>query len=88
MRSLVPRLPGEVDPLVCTHCCGLMKVISFIYEREVIKKILDHLGLSEEDKPNGTRAPPFPKKCVETILESYDDGWPDHEEPFIDVQKL
>jgi len=78
----------EVDPLICTHCGGLMKVISFIYERKVIKKILDHLGLSEEDKPNRKRAPPFPEKCVETILESYDDGWPDHEEPFIDVQKL
>lgn len=26
-----------------------MKIISFIYERKVIKKILDHLGLYEED---------------------------------------
>lgn len=35
----------EVDPLHCLHCGGLMKIISFIYERKVIKKILDNLGL-------------------------------------------
>jgi hypothetical protein len=25
---------------------------------------------------------------VETIIEPYDDGWPDNEEPFVDVQRL
>jgi hypothetical protein len=25
---------------------------------------------------------------VETIIETYDDGWPDYEEPFIDVHTL
>jgi hypothetical protein len=27
-------------------------------------------------------------KTVETIIEPYDDGWSDYEEPFIDVQTL
>jgi len=66
-----------------------MKIISFIYKRQVIKKILDHLGLSEEDKSKRKRAPPLPAQFVEeTIVEAYDDGWPGHEEPGIDVQKL
>jgi hypothetical protein len=35
----------EVDPLVCPKCQGIMKVISFIEARDVIEKILKHLGL-------------------------------------------
>jgi hypothetical protein len=62
---------------------GLMKIVSFIYEHRVIKKILAHLGLSEEAKSKRERAPPYPK-MVETIIEPYDDGWPDYEEPFIE----
>lgn len=55
----------EVDPLLCSHCGGLMKIVSFIYEHRVIKKILAHLGLSEEAKSKRERAPPFPmfKRC-------------------------
>jgi len=57
----------EVDPLLCSHCGGLMKMVSFIYEHRVIKKILAHLGLlrGEEQK----RGPPTPpKKCSEVVL--------------------
>lgn len=78
----------EVDPLLCQHCGGLMKVVSFIYERKVIKKILDHLGLYEEDKSKRNRAPPASPDFVERIIEPYDDGWTDCEEPFVDVQTL
>ena len=35
----------EVDPLTCPKCSGVMRVISFIEDEEVIKKILKHLGL-------------------------------------------
>ena len=35
----------EVDPLTCPKCSGAMRVISFIEDEEVIKKILKHLGL-------------------------------------------
>lgn len=33
----------EVDLLLCCHCGGLMKIVSFIYEHRLIKKILAHL---------------------------------------------
>jgi hypothetical protein len=35
----------EVDPLVCPKCQGQMRIISFIEDPEVIRKILEHLGL-------------------------------------------
>jgi hypothetical protein len=65
-----------------------MKIISFIYERKVIKKILNHLGLYEEDKPKRNRAPPPSRDFVERIIESYGDGWSDYDEFFVDVQTL
>lgn len=76
----------EVDPLISKHCGSEMKIISFIYERKVIKKILKHLDLYEEDKPKRNRAPPSAWNVVERSIESYDDGWPDYEEPFVDMQ--
>ena len=68
-----------------TYCGGLTKIVSFIYEHRVIKKILAHLGLlrGEEQK----REPPAPpKKCLETVLEPFDDDWPEYEKTFIDIQ--
>ena len=35
----------EVDPLTCPKCQGIMRIISFIEDREVIKAILKHPGL-------------------------------------------
>jgi len=37
----------EVDPLTCPKCQGRMRIIAFIEDDEVIKKILKHLGLWE-----------------------------------------
>ena len=34
----------EVDPLTCTKCRGRMRIIAFIEEPEIVKKILKHLG--------------------------------------------
>jgi hypothetical protein len=84
-RQRAEQLQGELDPLLCSHCGGLMKIVSFIYEHRVIKKILAHLGLllGEEQK----RGPPaLPKKCSEIVAEPFDDGWPEYEEIVIDVQ--
>jgi hypothetical protein len=39
--------PGLLDPLTCPKCQGPMRVISFIEDPQVIKKILKHLGLWE-----------------------------------------
>jgi len=35
----------EVDPLVCSLCQGSLKIVSFIHDEIVIRKILEHLGL-------------------------------------------
>ena len=37
----------EVDPLICPKCQGEMRIIAFIEDEAVIKKILKHLGLWE-----------------------------------------
>ncbi len=39
----------ETDPLVCPKCAGEMGIISFIDQLAIIKKILQHLGLWEEN---------------------------------------
>lgn len=44
----------ETDPLLCTRCGGAMRIIAFIDQREVIEKILTHLGLW----PHPSHAPP------------------------------
>lgn len=67
-------------------CTGEMKIISSIYKRKVIKKILTHLNLYEEK--GNQRALPMPKEDytyterVEVV--PYDDGWPDHEETVVE----
>jgi hypothetical protein len=35
----------EVDPMVCPHCGGQMKVISFLTDYSVVDRIIDHLKL-------------------------------------------
>jgi len=37
----------EVDPLPCPKCQGRMRILEFIEDDQVIKKILKHLGLWE-----------------------------------------
>jgi hypothetical protein len=46
----------EVDPLLCSRCGGMMKVIAVIERPAVIRQILDHLGLAST--PPSLRAPP------------------------------
>ena len=42
----------EVDPMLCPKCGGMMKVISFITDFQVVDRIIDHLGLTfVADKP-------------------------------------
>jgi hypothetical protein len=48
----------EVDPLLCPHCGGAMKVIALIDRPAVIRQILEHLGLSTAAP--SLRAPPDP----------------------------
>ena len=43
----------EVDPLVCPKCGGNMRIIAFIEDYNMVKKILDYLGIYEfkRDRP-------------------------------------
>ena len=56
------RKVHETDPLTCPKCQGGMRIISFIDQPEVIKKILQHLGLWEE-----SHAPPARDPAVKEI---------------------
>lgn len=57
-RSWARLLPKvyEVDPLICPRCGGAMKVIAVIEQPAVIRRILDHLGLTAP--PTCFRPPP------------------------------
>lgn len=44
----------EVDPLTCTECGRRMRIIAFLLDPPVIRKILQHLAT----RPDRTRAPP------------------------------
>jgi len=59
----------EVDPLTCPHCQGEMRIVSFINDYPVIRKILKHLDQSD-------RSPPVPKhpEPEELVYEPFDDG--------------
>ena len=58
----------QTDPLGCPKCQGEMRIISFIDAPDVIKKILQHLGLWEE-----SHAPPESERPIKelTIDPSY-----------------
>ncbi len=59
-----------MDIEVCSECGGKLKVISSIEEPEVIKKILNHLGL--ESKPREllpARGPPEEEEVFDFALE-------------------
>ena len=73
----------EVDPLICPQCQGEMKIVGFITDYLVVRKILKHLDLWDRSPP------PEPDKSPageEVICEPYDDGWPGYEVPFVVVQ--
>ncbi len=55
----------EVDPLTCPKCSGAMKVISVIEDEEIIKKILNHLGLWDR------KARPPPKATGPPKVQEY-----------------
>jgi len=54
----------EVDPLACPQCGAPMRVIAFINDPEVIRKILEHLGLwltNARPVPRAHSPPPVPE---------------------------
>lgn len=74
--------------MLCSKCGGEVKIISFIHELTVIKKILVHLKLYSE--PVQQRAPLAPSRDLSERVKhvSYDDGRSGYEEPVVDVKLL
>ena len=76
----------EIDPLTCPKCSGKMKIISVIENEDVIKKILQHLGLWEKD----ARPPPKiekPSKLMDPVIDYSDSQVPPSDEYlFYDVE--
>ena len=56
----------EVDPLICPKCGGQMRIIAFIEDYKVIKKILDYLGIYEFKRDR-----PPPRELA--VADSFDD---------------
>jgi ssDNA-binding Zn-finger/Zn-ribbon topoisomerase 1 len=56
----------EVDPLICPKCGKDMRIIAFIEDYGVIRKILDYLGIYEFKRDR-----PPPKKLAHA--DSFDD---------------
>jgi len=51
----------EVDPLTCPKCKNVMRILAFIEDQAVIKKILKHLGFWDQEArppPKATASPP------------------------------
>lgn len=76
----------EVDPLTCPQCQGTMKIIAFIEQEEVIKKILKHLGLWEFKGRPPPRVHSPPAECFTDYPDSqitpWDDDYSDPDYPF------
>ena len=56
----------EVDPLICPKCGGDMRIIAFIEDYKIVKKILDYLGIDEFKRDR-----PPPKRL--TVADSFDE---------------
>lgn len=56
----------EVDPLICPRCGGDMRIVAFIEDYKIVKKILDYLGIYEFER----KRPP-PK--INTYPDEFDD---------------
>ena len=60
----------EVDPFECPKCKGPMRVIALIEDTEVIRRILEHLGLWNP-RPVPGRGPPGGAKVAEALQLTY-----------------
>ena len=76
-RELIKKV-WEADPLLCPKCRKEMRIVSLINERDVIERILRHMGLWEQGvRVLPARAPP---EVAEWVIEPcYDDPFPDYD---------
>lgn len=57
----------EVDPLTCPKCGGQMRIIAFIEDYKIIRKILDYLGIYEFKRDR----PPPKRLAVADLFDDY-----------------
>lgn len=76
----------EVDPLICPHCQGKMRIISLINDRDVIEGILRHLDRWQEphvdsghDPPVNNSIPPITYEPVYDDYQNISDDYPSKE---------
>ena len=64
--------------LLCPKCQKEMRIVALIDDRDVIKRILRHLGLRAQGvRVSSARAPP---EIAERVIEPcYDDPFPDYD---------
>ncbi len=79
-RELIKKV-WEVDPLTCPQCGSEMRIISLIQDPDVIRRILEHLGLWRQD--TGSRCKKPKPGYGSVVHEDFDDGWSGYEEPTI-----
>ncbi len=48
----------EIDVLVCEHCGGRTRVLTFLTDPPLLRRILEHLGLSADPPPVAPARPP------------------------------
>jgi hypothetical protein len=67
----------QIDPLLCPKCQGPMKVICFIEDEALIKKILKHLGLWDTRNHDPPHLDDVHIPTIETELTyDYTYSWP------------
>jgi len=79
-RELIKKV-WEADPLLCPICSREMRIVALLDDRDVIERILRHLGLWEQGVRVHTGADPPAEYTVEPWLE---DPFPDYDtEPIL-----
>ena len=68
----------NVDPLLCPRCFGTMRIISFIEEEQLVKKILKHLRLWDINRKPAPRANGPPTEAFIIYDESSSPGADDY----------
>jgi hypothetical protein len=76
----------EVDRLTCPKCASQMRVISVIEDSEIVKKILRHLGLWDQNPPylRRVKARPPPKVNSPPMTPEYHIDYTDSQLPVSD----
>ena len=68
----------NVDPLLCPKCLGSMRIIAFIEDQQIVKKILQHLDLWHVKRKPPPRSNDPPSEAIIIYDESSSPGADDY----------